>query len=51
MGKKNRTRYLVILDEYGQIEDIIYDRNRILKYLKNESDSEASKGGDKENSH
>ena len=47
---KNRTRYLVVLDEYGQIEDIIYDRDKIVKYLKNESDSEAIKGGNKETS-
>lgn len=50
MKNKNKTRYLVILDEYGQIEDIIYDINKIFKYLKSEYTSEANKGRDKEDS-
>lgn len=45
--KVNKNRYLVILDEYGMIDEVIYDRDKIFKYLKNEYDSEAFKGRDK----
>ena len=50
MKNKDKSRYLVILDEYGMIEDIIYDATKILKYIQNELDSETSKRGDKKDS-
>ena len=41
-----KDRYLVILDKEGMIENILYSKEEILKYLNNESNTEASKRED-----
>lgn len=43
--------YLVILDEYDNIEDIIYNKTDILEYVnKHESITKKPKSGNKKNS-
>lgn len=43
-------RYLVILDELGELDEIIFEKDRIIKILEDESSTEAIKRKNKSDS-
>jgi len=43
-------RYLVILDDNGELEELIFEKDKIIKFLENESPAESTKGKSRKDS-